>query len=912
MVPARSGVAFDASVTAFRIFGGSVSESEFADVYNRHAAELDVSNNSWGYNGYFYDNLDGALFDSVGAAIENAAANGRDGLGTVMLWAAGNDRLSGQDVNYHDFQNTRETIAVAAIENTGEISYYSTPGAAILIGTPSNGGTAAIVTTDQLGTSGYASGDYTFSFGGTSAAMPITAGAVALILDANPLLGYRDVQEILAYSARQVDAGDPGWEYNGAHNWNGGGLHTSHDFGFGLIDTLAAVRLAETWSEQSKAANEVSVSASSTPNRTIFDNATITDQVFIAGGIDIEHVEVDLNLQHTWIGDLTVTLTAPDGTQSVLVDRPGVSGSSTYGTGPGQHQFHPIEHKPLGRNRGRTWTLSVSDSVGADQGTLIDWTLNLFGNALDDDDTYIYTDEFASFSDDAARQILSDAGGLDAINAAAITSNSLIDLNTNAASALAGNTLSIEAGTVIENAYAGDGADTLIGNVSDNGLFGGRGDDTLIGGAGSDALVGGEGFDTVSYAGAVNRVYVYLPHEAGYWFDSWGDTYSGIERFVGGNGGDWFYGTGDNETFEGGPGADHLFGGAGNDLLVGDDENDTLSGQAGSDTLTGSTGDDMLLGGDGDDLLIGGAGGDVLDGGDGFDTVSYAGALNRVYVYLPHERGYWFDSWNDTYTDIERFIGGNGGDWFYGIGNDETFEGGAGADHFYGGAGNDLLVGDDGNDTLFGQEGSDTLNGGAGDDTLLGGDGDDMLIGGAGGDVLDGGDGFDTVSYAGALNRVYVYLPHERGYWFDSWNDTYTGIERFIGGNGGDWFYGIGNDETFEGGAGADHFYSAGGNDFLVGGDGDDRFVFSDGAGANTIQDFAAGAGTEDAIELTGVSSLKSFSDVEANATQSGADLTIDLGSGDSINADRRPAYVAARRRFYFLSAELLIILPKT
>jgi subtilisin family serine protease len=125
------GVAFDASITAFRIFGGEVTPAEFADVYNRHAAELDVSNNSWGFDGFFFDNLDG-FYSEAGAAIENAAANGRGGLGTVMLWAAGNDRLEGQDVNYHGFQNARETIAVAAIDNGGDIAFYSTPGAALL------------------------------------------------------------------------------------------------------------------------------------------------------------------------------------------------------------------------------------------------------------------------------------------------------------------------------------------------------------------------------------------------------------------------------------------------------------------------------------------------------------------------------------------------------------------------------------------------------------------------------------------------------------------------------------------------------------------------------------------------------------------------------------------------------------
>jgi subtilisin family serine protease len=196
-----------------------VTEAESADIYIRHVQyDLDVSNNSWGYSGYFYDNLDGQNFNAVGAAIDFAVSDGRDGLGTVLLWAAGNDRLSGQDVNYHGFQNARETIAVAAIGNSGDISFYSTPGAAILIGAPSNGGTAGIVTTDRSGSIGYSGGDYTFSFGGTSAATPITASVVALVLEANPDLGYRGVQEILAYSARQVDVSDPGWTYNGADN----------------------------------------------------------------------------------------------------------------------------------------------------------------------------------------------------------------------------------------------------------------------------------------------------------------------------------------------------------------------------------------------------------------------------------------------------------------------------------------------------------------------------------------------------------------------------------------------------------------------------------------------------------------------------------------------------------------------
>ena len=37
------------------------------------------------------------------------------------------------------------------------------------------------------------------------------------------------------------------WQVNGATNWNNGGMHFSHDYGFGLIDAFAAVKLADSW-----------------------------------------------------------------------------------------------------------------------------------------------------------------------------------------------------------------------------------------------------------------------------------------------------------------------------------------------------------------------------------------------------------------------------------------------------------------------------------------------------------------------------------------------------------------------------------------------------------------------------------------------------------------------------------------
>ncbi|MBT5037387.1 MAG: S8 family serine peptidase, partial [Rhodospirillaceae bacterium] len=483
-----TGVAYDATIAGFRMGYGSAGTTGQVVESLALQVNVDISNNSWGYGGYFVDDFSSSEFRPAGDAILNAVTAGRDGLGTVYVFAAGNERGFGGDVNYHNFQNSPHTIAVAALDHNGQVASFSTPGAAVLVSAPG----VDIATTDRTGGDGYVDGDYVY-ISGTSFSSPITSGVAALMLEANPGLGYRDVQEILAYSARQTDSSSPGWDVNGAANWNGGGLHTSHDYGFGLVDAHAAVRLAESWDLTSTQANLATLSASSAPALVISDHTTITDTITLTSGLNIDHIEVDLDLSHTWIGDLVVSLTSPDDTTSILVNQPGFGGA-----GQDNIDFTLSSTHSWGETGAGTWTLSVTDLGTLDQGSLNSWTLRLLGDAINTDDTYIYTDEFGAFSgvDDASRRILSDADGNDTLNAAAVTSNSVINLNPGANGTLAGNSLTIAAGTFIENAYAGDGNDLLTGNLLGNSLYGGRGDDVLSGGAGNDFLDAGVGTNT--------------------------------------------------------------------------------------------------------------------------------------------------------------------------------------------------------------------------------------------------------------------------------------------------------------------------------------------------------------------------------------------------------------------------------
>ncbi|MDP6643352.1 MAG: S8 family serine peptidase, partial [Rhodospirillales bacterium] len=481
------GVAPGADITGYRVSFEYGTDAQF-ETQLRNMANVDVANNSWGFTGFFEDNLRGS-YASFGNALSYAASTGRGGLGTNIVFAAGNGWDYGEDVNYHGMQNSRHTIAVGGIEIDGDISSFSTPGAAVLVSGPATN----VYTTDVSGGSGYEAGDYV-SINGTSFAAPAVAGVVALMLEANPDLGYRDVQEILAYSSKNPRTSTSGWQTTGADDWNGGGLKFSHDYGYGLVDAHAAVRLAETWDRQSTEANVVAASFNNlTSTSTIADNATLTRTANISSDIDIQYVEAHLNISHTWVGDLRIDLISPDGTVSTLANQPANGGLT--GGGSLDWNFGSVAH--WGESSQGTWTLRIQDLATYDIGTLYDWDMTFYGDAQTADDTYIYTDQWSRYGGEAGRGTISDASGIDTLNFASLSTSITLDINAGAANTLLGQALNIDGATIIENAIGGDGGDTITGNASNNELEGWRGDDTLSGGGGSDTLTGGAGDDVI-------------------------------------------------------------------------------------------------------------------------------------------------------------------------------------------------------------------------------------------------------------------------------------------------------------------------------------------------------------------------------------------------------------------------------
>lgn len=202
---------------------------------------IDITNNSWGPQGNrslagptLLESL--ALRDSIffGRPDENGNA-----LGIIHVFAAGNDGLLIDTSSYNGWINSRYTIGVTGVDHDGEynnvdgtVTSYPETGASVLVAAPTGSNTLGIVndtfpgnigsgitTTDLLGEAGLNGSDnsglpfgdrdfledidYTSVMNGTSAAAPMVSAVIALMLEANPNLSWRDVQEILVRSARQ-------------------------------------------------------------------------------------------------------------------------------------------------------------------------------------------------------------------------------------------------------------------------------------------------------------------------------------------------------------------------------------------------------------------------------------------------------------------------------------------------------------------------------------------------------------------------------------------------------------------------------------------------------------------------------------------------------------------------------------
>ncbi len=354
-----AGVAFEAGLARLYYNGGSQA---IAEAFLHRNDLISVKNSSWGPS----DNGIARVMASVErAAIEQSVLTGRGGKGEIFVWAGGNGALSNDRADYDPYTTNRFTISVGAIDSSDQASIYSEPGSCILICAPSD---TDVWSSSDVGIyTTHSTSGYTPHFGGTSAAAPIVSGVVALMLDANPCLTWRDVQHILVESARQNDPLSPGWTTNGANRY----IHER--YGFGAVDAGAATATAASWPGLPP---EVTISSPvSFVGAPLPDNnpSGVSRQIVINDPLTIESVEVTIDVVHPRVGDLSVVLTSPAGTESVFA-----LPRWDFGADYNDYLFTSMRH--WGEPSVGAWTLKVADETSSNEGAWLNWRITLNGS----------------------------------------------------------------------------------------------------------------------------------------------------------------------------------------------------------------------------------------------------------------------------------------------------------------------------------------------------------------------------------------------------------------------------------------------------------------------------------------------------------------------------------------------------
>lgn len=234
------GLAPGVNIFSVNIFHPSTTNADVADAINWAVSNgADVLSNSWGFGSCTYN------VSSITAAFQNAATNGRGGLGCIILIASGNDFFD--CVSYPADLTT--VTAVGGISGDGERSMFSNYGPTLDIVAPSDDdwvqqggqwystGTHGLRTIDRMGANGWASGssNYYDFFGGTSGATPQVAAVAALVLSVNGSLTKSEVENILYSTADDYGAA-------GFDNQYGNGMVNAHQAVLsagGVVDTEA-------------------------------------------------------------------------------------------------------------------------------------------------------------------------------------------------------------------------------------------------------------------------------------------------------------------------------------------------------------------------------------------------------------------------------------------------------------------------------------------------------------------------------------------------------------------------------------------------------------------------------------------------------------------------------------------------
>ncbi|KAK1336385.1 hypothetical protein QTO34_004191 [Cnephaeus nilssonii] len=386
------GVAYGSRIAGIRLLDGPLTDSMEAVAFNKHYQINDIYSCSWGPDD------DGKTVDGphqLGkAALQHGVIAGRQGFGSIFVVASGNGGQHNDNCNYDGYANSIYTVTIGsplcfrvrlrvlvvrdcAVDEDGRMPFYAEECASMLAVTFSGGDKMlrSIVTTDwdlQKGTG------CTEGHTGTSAAAPLAAGMIALMLQVRPCLTWRDVQHIIVFTATQYEDRRADWITNEA------GFSHSHQHGFGLLKAWRLVNAAKIWTSVPYLASYVSPVIKenkaiplSPHSLEVLWNVSRTD-LEMSGLQTLEHVAVTVSITHPRRGSLELRLFCPSGMMS-LIGAPRSMDSDPSGFE--DWTFSTV--RCWGERARGSYRLVVRD-VGDEAlpaGTLRQWRLTLYGSA---------------------------------------------------------------------------------------------------------------------------------------------------------------------------------------------------------------------------------------------------------------------------------------------------------------------------------------------------------------------------------------------------------------------------------------------------------------------------------------------------------------------------------------------------
>uniref|UniRef100_A0A4W4F2J2 Neuroendocrine convertase 2 n=1 Tax=Electrophorus electricus TaxID=8005 RepID=A0A4W4F2J2_ELEEL len=358
------GVAYNSKVAGIRMLDQPFMTDIIEASSISHMPQIiDIYSASWGPTD------DGKTVDGPRELTLQAMADGvnkgRAGKGSIYVWASG-DGGSYDDCNCDGYASSMWTISINSAINDGRTALYDESCSSTLASTFSNG-------RKRNPEAGVVSSVSVCRFHGPE----MYLFAVVLFRNICPNLTWRDMQHLTVLTSKRNKLHDE------VHQWrrNGVGLEFNHLFGYGVLDAGGMVKLARDWRTVPERFHCVAGSVQEAHKIQSSEKLSLVISTDACQGKDnfvryLEHVQAVVTVNASRRGDLSINMTSPMGTKSILLSlRPRDSDAKV-----GFDKWPFMTTHTWGEDPRGTWLLEMGFRGEAPQsGVLKEWTVMLHG-----------------------------------------------------------------------------------------------------------------------------------------------------------------------------------------------------------------------------------------------------------------------------------------------------------------------------------------------------------------------------------------------------------------------------------------------------------------------------------------------------------------------------------------------------